>query len=48
MWPGLTWTTHHELSFSDNLVESNSTVNEMVERRASGVNHDDRTGSPDL
>jgi hypothetical protein len=41
-------TTHHELSFSDNLVESNHQVSEMVERRTSGVNDDDRTGTPDL
>ena len=42
------WTTHHELSFSDNLMESNYQGSEMVECQASGVSHDDRTGSPDL
>ena len=42
------WTTHHELSFSDNLMESNYQMSERVERRVSGVSHDGRTGSPDL
>jgi hypothetical protein len=41
-------TTHHELSFSDNLMESNHQVSRIVKRRARGVSHDDRTGRPDL